>query len=108
MKLFANQINREIFNNNLDISEISFRLKKKEKSGARAWFFTNSWDEPFIELIESCHDDEFEVFHSIAHELIHYYQWKKGLFVWNHNTAFFRHFKKLICDFYEIEFNKEF
>jgi hypothetical protein len=106
LRLYAEQINSEIFHNKLDISKVHFELKHKEHKGARAWYWRTN-EIPIIQIIKTEHDNEFGIFHSIAHELIHYYQDNLAIPI-NHGGKFFRYYKRKICDFYNIDFNKDF
>ncbi len=110
MRKFAERINAEIFNNVLDIDELVFRNKKTEKENARAWFYYDSnIGFSSIILIEAEHHSEYEVFHSLCHELIHY--WQDSIAEMNklpHNSVTFRYWKRIMCDTYGFDFHKRF
>ena len=102
--IWAKQINLEIFGNRINLDELRFKNKSIDKKNpqARAWFYPESFK---IVLIEKEHKDEFEIFHTIAHELIHIYQMQCGFDYWhlNHGGKFFRFYKEKICAAYEID-----
>jgi len=104
--IWAYQINREIFGNriNLDGLRIINKEKDKENPQARAWFYPVSFK---IVLIAKEHKDVFEIFHTLAHELIHVYQLQKNAVSengnLNHGGKFFRFYKEKICSTYNIE-----
>lgn len=102
--IWTNQINREIFGNKINLAGLRFINKDRDKKNpqARAWFYPGDFK---IVLIAKEHKDEFEIFHTLAHELIHVYQMQCGFDHWhlNHGAKFFRYYKEKICAAYEIE-----
>jgi Zn-dependent peptidase ImmA (M78 family) len=103
---WAKQINREIFGNSINLEELRIINKKKDKDNpqARAWFYPQSFK---IVLIAKEHRNEFEIFHTLAHELIHVYQLQCNCVSeegnLNHGGKFFRFYKEKICAAYEID-----
>ena len=63
---WANQINREIFGNSINLEELRIINKARDKKNAqaRAWFYPVSFK---IVLIAKEHKNEFEIFHTLAH-----------------------------------------
>ena len=109
LMVWCNQINRQVFNNKIDLAGLKFRNfdKDHQNPNARAWYYPAA---NRIDLISKEHNDVFEIFHTLAHELIHVYQRQVGFDYYhlNHGGKFFRYYKRKICDMYEIQFNKEF
>jgi len=97
------QINREIFGNSINLDGLRIINKKKDpvEQNARAWFYPESFK---IVILEKHHKNEFEIFHTLAHELIHVYQRQCGFDYYhlNHGGKFFRYYKEKICAAYEI------
>ncbi len=108
---FAIQINEEVFNFQINLNGLKFKNIKedKENPNCRAWYYP---DANRIVLIEKHHPNEFEIFHTIAHELIHVFNEQcdpdQELTHLNHGGKFFRYYKRKVCDTYGIKFNKEF
>ncbi len=104
LMVYAMQINREIFGNSINLDELRFVNKEKDKENpsARAWFYPTAFK---VVLIGKEHNDEFEIFHTIAHELIHVYQLQCGFDPYHlgHGAKFFRYWKEKICAAYEID-----
>jgi hypothetical protein len=105
-KLFkwAKRINLEVFGNMINLDELRFKNKSRDKENpqARAWFYPQSFK---IVLIEKEHNNEFEIFHTVAHELIHVLQLQCGFDAYhlNHGGKFFRFWKQKVCDTYGID-----
>lgn len=103
---WAKQINLEIFGNSINLDELRIMNKEKDKENpqARAWFYPGSFK---IVLIAKEHRNESEVFHTLAHELIHVYQLRCNCVSengnLNHGGKFFRFYKEKICAFYGIK-----
>ena len=105
------QINDEVFNSEINLNSLKFKNIKedKENPNCRAWYYpaTNK-----IVLIETHHFNEFEIFHTLAHELIHVFNEQcdpdQELTHLNHGGKFFRYYKRKVCNTYGIKFNKEF
>lgn len=106
LRMMAEKVNQEIFNSELDISDIQFGFKKKETVSARAWYI-NTGKSIRIILIKDCHDNKKDIFHSVAHELIHHWQASNDLSV-NHNVKHFRYWKAKMSKRYGFKFNKYF
>jgi hypothetical protein len=104
--IWARQINLEIFGNRINLDELRIfnKLQDKNNPQARAWFYPVSFR---IVFIAKEHKDEFEIFHTLAHELIHIYQLQCGCMSkngnLNHGGKFFRFYKEKICAAYEID-----
>ncbi len=104
--IWSRQINQEIFGNQIDLTGLRITNKKKDKKNpnARAWFYHVSFK---IVLIAKEHKDYLEVFHTLAHELIHVYQLQCNCVSeegnLNHGGKFFRFYKEKICRFYGIK-----
>ena len=103
---WINQINHEIFDNKIDLSNLKIRqfLKDHQSPDARAWYYPGK---NRIDLILKKMKGEFEIFHTLAHELIHVYQMQLGFnhYKLNHGGKFFRYYKRKICNAYEINHN---
>jgi Zn-dependent peptidase ImmA (M78 family) len=103
---WAIQINREIFGNSIRIAGLRYinKWKDKQNPNARAWFYPQSFR---IVMISKHHHTEFELFHTLAHELIHVYQLQCNCVSengnLNHGGKFFRFYKEKICAFYGIK-----
>lgn len=87
---YLEQLNRELFNNLMDISDLKVKQTLKDNNVyAYAWNFEINLNP---NRIGNCD----ELFNTLAHELIHYYQESLEI-PNNHGGAFFRFFAKKYC-----------
>ena len=109
MRELANRINEEVFSGVLDINELVFRNKKTEKQNVRAWFYYDDNSGFYnITIIESEHNSEYDIFHSLAHELIHYWQDSIAETTMGHNCISFRYWKRKVCTTYGFKYRRWF
>jgi len=101
---WAKRINREIFGKSINLQGLRIINKRKDKENprARGWYYPESNK---IVLIGKEHKTDFDIFHTIAHELIHVYQAQCGFDFYhlNHGGKFFRYYKEKICSAYGIK-----
>jgi hypothetical protein len=84
----AQEINIVLFNGNLDISEINIIQPRKNPYNWLGYYIGNE-----IRIYPEAHQNEFDLMHTLAHEMVHYYQDILECPT-NHNGALFRHFTK--------------
>lgn len=89
------QINREVFGGVLPLE--SLRIKQTRKPSE---FCALYWDCE-IELFTFQNPDTFELFNTIAHEMIHFYQDCLELPM-NHGGAFFRYYSAKCKALYDV------
>lgn len=102
--VFASQVNREVFNNAINLDGLKIRICKVKQRDrlAYAWYYPGK---NRIDFFPHLHKTEFDAFTTIAHELIHVYQKQKSFddYGLNHGGKFFRYFADKICKEYEID-----
>lgn len=96
-----NLINQEVFDYAIDTDLLSVKNKKKDPHSVKGWFYPDSYS---IVIIESEHNSRFEIFETVAHELIHAFQNQLELPL-AHNAKFFKFYKNKICKQYGFNYN---
>ena len=92
---FVKQINQEVFNNALPIKELIVKQCRKPSE-----FCALYWDCE-IQIFTANHPDTPELFSTIAHEMIHFYQDILEIPM-NHGGAFFRYYSRKCQELYDI------
>lgn len=89
------QINREVFGNCLPIKDLRIKQTRGESK-----FCALYWDSE-IEIFTFQNPNTFELFNTIAHEMIHFYQDCLEIPM-NHGGAFFRFYTKKCQALYNV------
>ena len=91
---YLEQLNRDLFDNRMDISDLKVKQNlKNPRIFAYEWNFT-------IQLNPGKIGHCDELFNTLAHELIHYYQESLEI-PNNHGGAFFRFYAKKYCGLFD-------
>jgi len=96
---YLRQINQELFNGAIKLHTVKVKQTLKEKH-----IFAYCLDKT-IELNPKAIKTTDELFNTLAHELIHVYQFMLGLPT-NHNGKFFKVFAKKACNLYGFPYNE--
>lgn len=109
-KIIARQINKDLFDDVLDIESVVFKTKKTDRHHARAWYYyDDNIDAPVIILVLDQHETVADMRASLIHELIHY--WQDSIAECSslcHNGKTFRYWKRKACDLYGLKYNRYF
>jgi Zn-dependent peptidase ImmA (M78 family) len=93
-------INYELFDNKLDLSDITIRQKRLHTLHM-ADYFDNE-----ITIYLNWFDSLEDIKHTLAHELVHYYQDTLDL-PFNHNTRFFQYYREKYLAITKYDFNAQ-